>query len=252
MVPLRRPPPAWRATGFTHLFPVTSQRTPPTVAPAPEPGPIHGSRRRSSRWRTGSTAETAARTGAGPRLGGRGDEWGMERGLTGHCRASGGGLCLRPVSPPGRGRESVAVIRASFGAKGGTGCPCFARVSRVRACGAAGGRIAAARFARLIARARRHTHLARPFPPGSFSRPQPSLSAEKPKGGPGGRLSLLSFYTISPNVKLVWRTIPIFSGKFSNYPETEWAASRATLRLDAGGERATVKAPPRRLQERAP
>ena len=45
------------------------------------------------------------------------------------------------------------------------------RVSRGCARGAAGGRIAAARLARLIARARRRTHLARPFPPGSFSRP---------------------------------------------------------------------------------
>ena len=36
---------------------------------------------------------------------------------------------------------------------------------------------------------------------GLFRGPQPSLSAEKPKGGPGSRLSLLSFYTIPPNVK---------------------------------------------------
>ena len=35
-----------------------------------------------------------------------------------------------------------------------------------------------------------------------FAAPSQSLSAEKPKGGPGSRLSLLSFYTISPNVKL--------------------------------------------------
>ena len=45
------------------------------------------------------------------------------------------------------------------------------RVSPARACGRGGGRIAAARFARVIARARRRAHLARPFPPGSFSRP---------------------------------------------------------------------------------
>ena len=43
------------------------------VAPAPEPGPIPVSPRHRSRWRAGSTAETAARTEAGPRIGGRGD-----------------------------------------------------------------------------------------------------------------------------------------------------------------------------------
>ena len=52
----------------------------PFVTPAPEPGSIYGSRRNRSRWRTGSTAETAARTEAGPRIksgatvGGRGCE----------------------------------------------------------------------------------------------------------------------------------------------------------------------------------
>ena len=45
----------------------------PFVTPAPEPGSIHGSRCRRSRWRTGRTAEATARTKAGPRLGGRGD-----------------------------------------------------------------------------------------------------------------------------------------------------------------------------------
>ena len=111
----------------------------------------------------------------------------------------------RRGAPPGLRRElrrgSVAVMRASFQAKAGTGVSLFRASSRGRARGAAGGRIAAARLVRLIARARRQTHLARPFPPGSFSRPQPSLSAETPKGGPGSRLSLLSFYTIPPNVK---------------------------------------------------
>ena len=69
----------------------------------------------------------------------------------------------------------------------------FRAQSRGRACG----RVSApARFARLIARARRRTHLARRFPPGFFSRPRPSLSAETPKGGPGSRPSLLLFYTM--------------------------------------------------------
>ena len=44
------------------------------IAVAPELGPTHGSRCRRSRWRKGSNAEAAARTEAGPRLGGRGDE----------------------------------------------------------------------------------------------------------------------------------------------------------------------------------
>ena len=74
---------------------------------------------------------------------------------------------------PGQARDGVSLFRARF-ARAGVG---------------AGARFAPARFARLIARARRRTHLARPFPPGSFSRPQPSLSAEKPKGGLGSRLS---------------------------------------------------------------
>ena len=47
----------------------------PLVAPAPEPGPIPDSRHRRSRWRASSTAETAARTEAGPRIGVRGDGW---------------------------------------------------------------------------------------------------------------------------------------------------------------------------------
>ena len=117
--------------------------------------------------------------------------------------------------PPGLPRERGRRLRAACGrfrrqlgagvgcghacllrGKGRDGCPCFARVSRVRACGGAGGRIAAARLVRLIARARRQAHLARPFPPGSFSRPQPSLSAEKPKGGPRGAASLY-FHSIT-------------------------------------------------------
>ena len=38
------------------------------VAPDPDPGPSHGSRCRRSRWTASSTAETAARTEAGPRI----------------------------------------------------------------------------------------------------------------------------------------------------------------------------------------
>ena len=122
-------------------------------------------------------------------------------GVTSRCRASGGGLCLAAGFAAGAGRGSVAVTRASFGARGGTRCPCFARVSRVRACGAAGGRIAAARFARVIARARR------------LDAPRPSVPARVFFAAPAGRFlqksrkaapeaaSLLSFYHTSPQVK---------------------------------------------------
>ena len=43
------------------------------------------------------------------------------------------------------------------------------RACRARPC--AGGRVLRARFARLIARARRRTHVSRPLPPGSFAAP---------------------------------------------------------------------------------
>ena len=82
--------------------------------------------------------------------------------------------------------------------------PCFARIA---AAGARGrGRVSApARFAHLIARARRRTHLARPFPPGCFSRP-PAVAfcrnaERRPRKPP---LSLLSFYTMSGKVKPLW------------------------------------------------
>ena len=86
-------------------------------------------------------------------------------------RGGGGFRRLAGGFAAGAGWRSVSVMRASsFGAKGRDGVPVL-RAFRV--CGRAGprARIAAARFVRLIARARRHTHLARPFPPGCFSRP---------------------------------------------------------------------------------
>ena len=85
-----------------------------------------------------------------------------------HAGAASAGLCGQGF---GGGCEPCGRFRRQFGAKvgcshscllrgkGRDGCPCFARVSRVRACGGAGGRIAAARFVRLIARARRRTPL---------------------------------------------------------------------------------------------
>ncbi len=72
------------------------------------------------------------------------------------------------------------------------------------ACAPAPGRprLAPTRFVRLIARARRRTHLSRRLPPGLFCGPQSLLpSAEKPKGGPGSRLSPLSSYYTFLQVK---------------------------------------------------
>ena len=123
-------------------------------------------------------------------------------GVTGLCRASpaasaGAKAGPLPASPASPGLRSGACggggfrrrplacgrFRRQFGARVGFGHACllpgkgrdgaslFRASSRGRACAGAGGRIAAARLARLIARASRRTHLARPFPPGCFSRP---------------------------------------------------------------------------------
>ncbi len=203
-----------------------------TVAPAPEPGPSLGPGGSFSGRACSPPTAAAARVRDGPRLGGRGDERGRDLpmslksmplvflfalfaalrpfapcavfgrvrrpsvalpsrlagvgggplGVTGRCRAGVG--CGHACLLSGKGRDGASLFCARF------------------ACGR--GRVSApARFARLIARARRRAHLARPFPPGAFSAPSRSLSAETPKGGPGSRLSLLSFYTIPPNVKPV-------------------------------------------------
>ena len=89
--PLSSPRPP-SPTACTHLGSVTSQRTPPTVAPAPEPGPMSSSRTRSGTL----TRATAAAGGEqaqplklppGPRLGpGSGSgatKEGAERAVTG-------------------------------------------------------------------------------------------------------------------------------------------------------------------------
>ena len=93
------------------------------------------------------------------------------------------------------GRGSVTVIRASsFGARGGTGVPVL-RAFRV--CGRAGprARFAAARFARLTARARRRT----PF---SSCRTRPSPSCPDSFRGPGtvGRGPLRNCHEMSCDV----------------------------------------------------
>ncbi len=112
-------------------------------------------------------------------------------------RAVGAGLLpgcgegrLGSCVPPSRQRagRDVPVLRAFRGG----GC------ARARA-GVGAGAVRAPDCARETA----HAPLA-PAHAGGFSAPSRSLSAETPKGGPGSRLSLLSFYTIPPNVKPDW------------------------------------------------
>ena len=99
--------------------------------------------------------------------------------------------------PLGLRRGSVAVMRASsFQAKGGTGVSLFRACRAPARAGVGAGAVRAADCARETA----HAPLALAHA-GGFSAPSRSLSAETPKGGPGSRLSLLSFYTMPPNVK---------------------------------------------------
>ena len=65
--------------------------------------------------------------------------------------------------------------------------PCFARIACAPARPSA-----PARFARLIARARRRTHPSRPLPPG-YATPDAALLQKRKKGGSGGRLSLYAY-----------------------------------------------------------
>ena len=74
------------------------------------------------------------------------------------------------------------------------------RAYRARPCGGGRARLAPARFARLIARARRRTHVSRPLPPGSFAAPA-ALLRRKAERRPRGAASLFSFYHTFPPVK---------------------------------------------------
>ena len=106
-----------------------------------------------------SCAQTSARAAAGTSL------------AASFAAGAGRGIgCSHACLLSGKGRDGMSLFRARFARAGG-------RVS------------APARFARLIARARRRTHLSRLLTPGAFSAPSRSLSAETPKGGPGSRLS---------------------------------------------------------------
>ena len=105
--------------------------------------------------------------------------------------------CCRPI-PAYRSSIAFRSVRAAQALRAAR--PCFARNRaplRVRACA----RHAPARFAHLIARARQRAgqraHSSRPLTPGRLRRPSRPLPAEKPKGGPGSRLSHAYSTTLS-------------------------------------------------------
>ena len=76
----RRWAPARRPGRRSRQAEAVSRRPPASLSSPPRRrGPIPDSRGRRSRRRTGSTADAAARTGDGPRLGGRGDGRGRRR-----------------------------------------------------------------------------------------------------------------------------------------------------------------------------
>ena len=125
-------------------------------------------------------------------------------------------LALRS-DPPRSSRRRPAARR------GGT---LFPRVSPVRPCAGAGGRIAAARFARLIARARRRTHLPRPLPPGLSA---PAALCREQKRRPASRLFLHPSYHTFPQVKPPRRTDPEIAARFR---------AKRTARLRLAGPRA--------------
>ncbi len=151
----------WRSRHALNLSSLPSWPVPLFVTPAPacprlragKPGSNHGPLCRRSRWRTGST------TGAcPPRL--RGDRL-PRSGATGASLAAG--------FSAGAGRGSVAVMRASFGAKGGTRGVPVSRAFRVRArAGVGAGAVRAPDCARETA----HAPLA-PAHAGGFFGPQP-------------------------------------------------------------------------------
>ena len=82
----------------------------------------------------------------------------------------------------------------------------YLRAFCLRACARPRARFAAARFARLIARARRRTHLARPPPAGVFCGPQPHSCAETRERRPRGAASLCRHCsTFSQNASTWWK-----------------------------------------------
>ena len=150
--------------GFTHLSSAASQRLPPNRRPGPRLSPAFAGPVVLRR-----AGVHVLRIGFDKGRGGREPCGQHRRQLGGRFRS-----CV-PPSRQSKGRDGVSLFRAPL---------------RGRARGAAGGRIAAARFARVIARARRHTHLARRFPPGSFSRPPASRFLQKRRKAAPGAASL--------------------------------------------------------------
>ncbi len=109
------------------------------------------------------------------------------------ARGGGGGPCGQRRRRSGSG--SFMVIRASLGAKGGTGGPCFAHIVRrcVRGRAYRGGAVRAPDCPRARARGDRPGR-GRTLPVRSRRGdcgPPAMLSAEKRNGGPGSRLSLM-------------------------------------------------------------
>ena len=134
-----------------------------------------------------------------------------------NARASRGGACAPAPArrgggkPRGQRRRQFGVgdrLRSCVPPSGpgaGRGVP-VSRVMRAGLRARAGGRLAAARFVRLIARARmraagQRACLSRPLAPGVL-RPPAMLSAESGKAAPGAALLSCLFYTIPRKVKL--------------------------------------------------
>ena len=87
----------------------------------------------------------------------------------------------------------------------------FARVSCVRARARPRAHLAPARFAHLIARARRRTHFSCPFPPGLFSGPSPCFPLQKSeKAAPGSRLSTLIIHHFLSSQAPWWEKCEFF------------------------------------------
>ena len=96
-------------------------------------------------------------------------------------------------------------------------------------------RLAPARFAHLIARARRRTHLSRRLPPGFF-RPQPLSCAEKRKGGPKEPPLCTHYTPLSPQSS-PWRRIS------SNFHDRTAFRFRSSHGFDRGVRRLRLDDP---------
>ncbi len=151
------------------------------------------------------------------------------------------GRALRPVGVGGRLRSFVPP-RSGPGA--GRGVP----VSRV-SCVCAGGRIAAARFARVIARVRAGRAEGAPLPSaraGAFAAPQPLPSAESGKAAPGAAFLSCLFYTIPLEVKPFQEQKNENDGQLSHSPLNRRDNLRRWIRRSAAArnEQRTGTSPP--------